>query len=114
MDVRGQPLLRFDGGEVLHVRNRGPRRVTLWLTGLITALAAASCGAGGGSSTVTASYAGQTYRDSAGSDVALAVMAERLRLRKHRQPERRFDSMVMVIQGMSGRRAEGCRQHVVD
>lgn len=56
-----------------------------------------------GSLTVTASYAEQTYRDSAGSDVALAVMAERSRLRKHRQPERRFDSMVMVIQGMSGR-----------
>ena len=78
------------------------RRVPLWLTGLIMVLAAAACGQEG-SLTVTASYAEQTYRDSAGSDVALAVMAERSRLRKHRQPERRFDSMVMVIQGMSGR-----------
>ena len=34
-------------------------------------------------------------------------------LRKHRQPEHRFYSMVMVIQSMSGRRAEGCRKHVV-
>jgi hypothetical protein len=42
------------------------RRFPLWLTGLIPVLAAAACGAGGGSSTVTASHAGQTYRDSAG------------------------------------------------
>jgi hypothetical protein len=41
------------------------RRVPLWLTGLIPVLAAAACGAGGGSATVTASHAGQTYRNSA-------------------------------------------------
>jgi hypothetical protein len=42
------------------------RRVSLWLTGLIPVLAAAACGAGGGSPTVTASHAGRTYLDNAG------------------------------------------------
>jgi hypothetical protein len=36
------------------------------LTGLILVLAAAACGAAGGSATMTASHPGQTYRDSAG------------------------------------------------
>jgi len=42
------------------------RRVLLWLTGLIPVLAAAACGAGGGSTTAGASHPGQTYRDSGG------------------------------------------------
>jgi hypothetical protein len=42
------------------------RQVLLWLTGLILMLAVAACGSGGGSSPVTASHVGQTYRDSAG------------------------------------------------
>ena len=42
------------------------QRVLFWLAGLIPVLAAAACGAGGGSSIVTASHPGQAYRDSAG------------------------------------------------
>jgi hypothetical protein len=42
------------------------RRVLLWLTGLIPVLAAAACGAGGGSTTAGASHLRQTYRDSGG------------------------------------------------
>jgi hypothetical protein len=45
------------------------RRVPLWLAGLILALAAAACGAGGGHPPVSASHAGQTRRAGAGRPV---------------------------------------------
>lgn len=47
-------------------RPRIMRRVVLWLTGFVPVLAMAACGTSGASSTLSASTAGQTHRDSAG------------------------------------------------